>query len=139
MIANPTEVKELEDFRKEISKSIWAWNTNSKKIERLRYGLDTADSKTSAGKEGDTVSTQHVLYKRINTFYATFSAEIDELHVFPASKDMYIPNKVDFINCNLILIFISWFINKTSPAISHVSKALMFLQRKLSDAMNALG
>jgi hypothetical protein len=108
-------------------------------MERLSYGLGIADNRTSAQKkEGNPASTQ-CIYKRINTFCTTFLADIDKLDVFLASKDMYIPHKVDFINCNIIFTFISWFTNRTSPATSHVSKALMFLQCKLSDDINRLG
>jgi hypothetical protein len=52
---------------------------------------------------------------------------------------MYLPDKGDFVDCKLIHVFIMWYINKTSPTTSHVSKALIILQCKLSDAMNALG
>jgi hypothetical protein len=54
-------------------------------------------------------------------------------------KDMYMPNKADFINRKLVRVFISWCINKTLPTMGHVDEALVFLQRKLSDAMNVLG
>jgi hypothetical protein len=43
------------------------------------------------------------------------------------------------VNRKLVRIFIKWYIQKTSPTTSHVSEALMFLQRKLSDASNAAG
>jgi hypothetical protein len=51
-------------------------------------GLDIADNNTSAGKEGDAVSTQRV-YKCVNTFYTTFLPELDKLDIDLVSKDMY--------------------------------------------------
>jgi hypothetical protein len=48
-------------------------------------------------------------------YYATFLAKIDGLNVVLASKDMYIPNEVDFINRKLVRIFITCCIHKTSP------------------------
>jgi hypothetical protein len=39
----------------------------------------------------------------------------------------------------LVCQFIQWYILHTSPTVSHISESLMFLQRKLSDPMNAVG
>jgi hypothetical protein len=102
------------------------------------HGLDITDTKTSAGKDSDADTTRRI-YKRVSAFYDTFLSEIDGLDVVLVSKDLYIPNKKDDINRVLVRTFIKWYIYKTSPTESHISEALMFLQRKLSDAMNAVG
>jgi hypothetical protein len=100
-------------------------------------GLDISDKKTSAGKEGDAVSTQRV-YKRINAFYSTFVSELSAVDS-DFSTEIYLPGKADFVNRMLVRNFIQWYIHQTTPTTSHISEALMFLQRKLSDAMNASG
>jgi hypothetical protein len=49
-------------------------------------GLDRADNtRTSARRKGDTVSTQHI-YKYVNTFYPICLVEIEEHDVILASK-----------------------------------------------------
>jgi hypothetical protein len=78
--------------------------------------------KTSAGKEGGAISNQRV-YKRINSFYPTFSAELDVLDIELVSTEMYIPGTADFVNRKLVRLFIKWCINKISPTTSHVSEA----------------
>jgi hypothetical protein len=100
-------------------------------------GLDIADKKTSAGKEGDAVSTQRV-YKRINSKYSLFLAELEDSDL-DLCADIYLPGKADFVNRKLVRQFIQWYISHTSPTTSHIAESLMFLQRKLSDAMNAVG
>jgi hypothetical protein len=53
---------------------------------------------------------------------------------------IYLPGKPDYVNRHLVRIFITWYIQqKTSPTTTHVTEALMFLQRKLTYSMNALG
>jgi hypothetical protein len=99
--------------------------------------LDIADKKTSAGKEGDAVSTQRV-NKRINAKYSLFLADLDDSELDLCS-DIYLPGKADFVNRMLVRQFIHWYISHTSPTVSHISESLMFLQRKLSDAMNDVG
>jgi hypothetical protein len=100
------------------------------------HRLDIASNKTSAGKEGDVISTQCV-YKCIDTFHATFLAEIDVI-LASSNKDMYTPNKADFVNCASSSTFLV--VNQTFPTMIHVSKTLMFRQCTLSDAsMDALG
>jgi hypothetical protein len=102
------------------------------------HGLDITDQETSAGKEGDAQSTRRV-YQRINRFYVTFLAEMDSLDVVLVSKDLYLPDKADHVNRKLVRFFITWYIQKTSPTSGHMAETLMFLQRKLSDATNAVG
>jgi hypothetical protein len=100
-------------------------------------GLDIADKKTSTGKEGDAVSTQRV-YKRINAKYSLFLADLDDSELDICS-DIYLPGKAGFVIRMLVRQFIHWYISHTSPTVSHISESLMFLQRKLSDAMNDVG
>jgi hypothetical protein len=66
--------------------------------------LDIADKKTSAGKEGDAVSTQRV-YKRINSKYSVFLAELNDSELEVCS-DIYLPGKADFVNRMLVRQFI---------------------------------
>ena len=101
-------------------------------------GLDILDTKTSAGKDGDAPTTKRV-YARINRSYGHFLSELSSLPVSGVSKDIYLPDKDDYVNRHLVRIFLTWYIKKTSPTSTHVSEALMFLQRKLTDSMNALG
>jgi hypothetical protein len=102
------------------------------------HGLERTDQKISAGKEGDAQSTRRV-YQRINRLYVMFLAEVDSLDVVLVSKDIYLPDKADHVNRKLVRFFITWYIQKTSPTSGHVAEALMFLQRKLYDATNAVG
>jgi hypothetical protein len=78
-------------------------------------GLDIADKKTSAGKEGNAVSTQRV-YKRINTFYISFLAELDAADHVVLCADIYLPGKANFVN-RMVLVrhSIRWYITQTSP------------------------
>jgi hypothetical protein len=78
------------------------------------HGLDIANNKTSAGKEGDAISTQ-CIYKCDNTFYTTCLAEINECDFVLTIKDMYIPKKSGYINRKLIPGFISLYIDKLRP------------------------
>ena len=102
------------------------------------HGLDITDQKTSAGKEVDAQSTRRV-YQCISRFYVRYLAEVDSLDVVLVSKDLYLPDKADHVNCKLVRFFITWYIHETSPTTSHVAEALMFLQHKLSDATNGVG
>jgi hypothetical protein len=102
------------------------------------HGLDRIDQKTSVGKEGDTQSTKRV-YSRINRFYVRFLAEVDSHDVVLVSKDLYLTNKADHVNCKLVHFFITWYIHESSPTTSCMAEALMFLPHKLSDATNGVG
>jgi hypothetical protein len=101
------------------------------------HGLDITDQKASAGKAGDAQSTR-LIYARSNRFYVTFLSEVDSFNVDLASKDLYLPENADHVNCKLVHSFITWYIQKTSPTTGHVAEALMFLHCKLSDATNAV-
>jgi hypothetical protein len=83
------------------------------------HGLDITDQKTSAGKEVDAQSTRRV-YQCISRFYVRYLAEVDSLDVVLVSKDLYLPDKADHVNCKLVRFFITWYIQKTSPTSGHV-------------------
>jgi hypothetical protein len=100
-------------------------------------GLDIADKNTSAGKAGDDVSTQRV-YKRINAKYSLFLADLDDSELDICS-DIYLPGKADFVNRMIVCQLIHSYILHTSPTVSHISESLIFLQRKLSNAVKAVG
>jgi hypothetical protein len=79
------------------------------------------------------------VYKRINAKYSLFLADLDDSKLDICS-DIYLPGKADFdIYRMLVRQFIHWYILHTSPNVSHISESLMFLQRKLSNAMNDVG
>jgi hypothetical protein len=78
------------------------------------HGLAITDQKPLLGKEGDAQSTRRV-YSRINCFYVRFLAKVDSFDVDLFSKDLYLPNKADHVNCKLVRFFITWYIQKTSP------------------------
>jgi hypothetical protein len=102
------------------------------------FGLEITDHQTSAGTEGNAQSSKRA-YARTNRFYDIFLADFDSLNVDVVSKDSYLPDQSDHVNCELICYFILWYIKKTSPTKGHVREALMFLQRKLADATNLVG
>jgi hypothetical protein len=86
-------------------------------------GLDIADKKTSAGKEGDAVFTQRV-YKRINAKYSLFLADLDNSELDICS-DIYLPGKADFVNRMLVRQFIHWFFFAHLPTLSVISANLL--------------
>ncbi len=107
-------------------------------MKRATPTLDVANKDTSGGKETDAASTRCV-HQHVQGFYTTFLAVVaasKEDHL--VATDIYLSDqKSDYINRKLVRMFISWYTDTTSQTTSHVSKALLFLQRKLDDCMAA--
>jgi hypothetical protein len=97
--------------------------------------IDIMDKKTPTGKVGDAISTQRI-YKCM--VLCLFLSELDEVDV-DICTEIYLPGKANFVNRMIVRHFIQCYINQTTPTTSHISEALMLLQRKLSNAMNASG
>jgi hypothetical protein len=145
VVANSPAVEDAEEFEEQLEEGLdqvppedlaeYLALVHNEDIVLMNFvGLDIADKKTSAGKEGDAVSTQRV-YKSINAKYSLFLADLDDSEL-DICLDIYLPGKANFVNRMLVRQFIHWYISHTSPTVSHISESLMFLQRKLSDAMN---
>jgi hypothetical protein len=85
--------------------------------------LDIVDKKTSAGKEGDAVSTQRV-YKRINAKYSLFLADLDDSELDICSY-IYLPGKASFVNRMLFFASLSIGTFHTPHPLSVISANLL--------------
>jgi hypothetical protein len=148
VVANSPSVRDAKEFEEQLEEGLgqvtledlteYLALVHNENIVPMNFvGLDIADKKTSAAKEGDAVSTQRV-YKRINAKYSLFLADLDDYELDICS-DIYLPGMADFVNRMLICQFIHWYVLHSSPTVSHISESLMFLHRKLFDAMNDVG
>jgi hypothetical protein len=86
VVANSAAVEDAKEFEEQLEEGLdqvppedlaeYLVLVHNEDIVPMNFvGLDIADKKTSAGKEGDAVSTQRV-YKRINAKYSLFLADL---------------------------------------------------------------